>query len=42
MIEDDVARLEAIEMAAWEDLFAAAPSPLAEQQGREAERRGPT
>jgi hypothetical protein len=42
MIEDDVARLEAIEMAAWEDMFAAAPPPLAEQLGLATERFGPT
>ena len=41
MTEDDVIRLETLEMSAWEDLFAAAPPALAEQLGLVSERIGP-
>jgi GNAT superfamily N-acetyltransferase len=41
MTEDEVARLEAVEMAAWEDIFAAAPAPLAQQLGLATRRYGP-
>lgn len=37
----DVARLEAVEMAAWEDMMAACPAPLAAQLGLATHRYGP-
>ncbi len=41
MTEDNVARLEAVEMAAWEDIFAAAPATMTQDLGIATRRFGP-
>jgi hypothetical protein len=41
LTETDVARLEAVEMAAWEDIIAACPRALAQQLGLATHRYGP-